>query len=32
MERPHDMSVAADIGRATFAGIEARDVQRTHQD
>ncbi len=26
VERPHDMSVAADIGRATFAGIEARDV------
>jgi large subunit ribosomal protein L24 len=26
IERPHDMSVAADIGRATFAGIEARDV------
>ncbi len=26
LERPHDMTIAADIGRATVAGLEARDV------
>ena len=26
LERPREMALAADIGRATFAGIEARDV------
>lgn len=27
VEQPREMSLAADIGRATFAGIEARDVR-----
>ena len=27
LERPREMSLAADIGRATFAGIEARDAR-----
>jgi len=27
VERPREMSLAADIGRATFAGIEARDAR-----
>ena len=26
IERPHDMTIAADIGRATVAGLTARDV------
>ena len=26
LERPHDMTIAAEIGRATVAGLEARDV------
>ena len=26
IERPHDMTIAVDIGRATFAGVDARDV------
>jgi uncharacterized protein involved in outer membrane biogenesis len=26
IERPHDMTIAADIGRATIAGFEARDA------
>jgi AsmA-like C-terminal region len=26
IERPHDMSIAADIGRATIAGVDAREV------
>jgi large subunit ribosomal protein L24 len=27
LERPHDMAITADIGRATLAGIEGRDIK-----